>query len=334
MLPRRVGHDGGLPSSWADGSRRWEGWLEPAEYPAVVDPESGLIWTANNRIVDDPWLERVGDGGYDMGARAGQIRDDLLAVEQATIEDMLAVQLDDRALFLERWRELLLSCLKSGDPMRESLRRLVEENWTGRASVDSAAYRMVRAFRLFLAERVFDAILAPWIKEEQRSRYLRVAQWEGPLWRLIEERPAHLLDPRLESWDEQLLEAVDALFEYFSIEQGSDLAERTWGQRNTVRLAHPLSRAVPQLARWLEIEPMALPGDSNMPRVQSPSFGASDRMVVSPGREDEGILHMPGGQSGHFLSPFYRKGHDDWVEGRPTPFLAGLTVHTLTLVPQ
>ncbi len=338
MLPRRVGHDGRLPSSWADGSRRWQGWLEPAEYPVVVDPESGLIWTANNRVVDGPWLERVGDGGYDLGARAGQIRDDLSSLEDATVEDMLAVQLDDRALFLARWRVLLLGCLTpqvvAGDQRRQSLKELVERNWTGRASVDSAAYRMVRAFRLFVAERVFDAILAPWIEEELRSRYLRVAQWEGPLWRLVSERPVHLLDPRLESWDEQLLDAVDALFEYFTIERGSDLAERTWGKRNTVRLAHPLSRAVPQLSRWLEIEPMALPGDSNMPRVQSPSFGASDRMIVSPGSEEEGILHMPGGQSGHFLSPFYRKGHEDWVKGRPASFLPGLPAHTLTLLPQ
>jgi penicillin amidase len=338
MLPRRVGHDGRLPSSWADGSRRWEGWLEPAEYPAVIDPESGLIWSANNRIVDGEWLERVGDGGYDLGARAGQIRDDLLALEEATVGEMLAIQLDDRALFLERWRELLLSCLTddaiAGDARRGSLRQLIEENWTGSASVDSSAYRMVRAFRLLLAERVFDAILAPWIDEEGRSRYLRVAQWEGPLWRLVSEKPPHLLDPRFDSWDEQLLEAVDALFEFFSIEQGSDLAEKTWGQRNTVRITHPLSRAVPQLARWLDIDPMALPGDSNMPRVQSPSFGASDRMVVSPGLEEEGILHMPGGQSGHFLSPFYRKGHEDWVEGRPAPLLPGLPAHILTLLPQ
>jgi penicillin amidase len=338
MLPRRVGHDGRLPSSWADGGRGWDGWLEPEEYPVVIDPESGLIWTANNRIVDGEWLERVGDGGYDLGARAGQIREDLLALENATVEDMLAVQLDDRALFMKRWRELLLTILTpdaiASDPRRASLRQLVEENWTGRASIDSAAYRMVRAFRLFLAERVFDAILAPWVEEEQRSRYLRVAQWEGPLWRLVEERPANLLNPALESWDDQLLEAVDSLFEYFVIEDGSELAEKSWGQRNTVRIAHPISRGVPQLARWLEIEPMALPGDSNMPRVQSPSFGASDRMAVSPGREEEGILHVPGGQSGHFLSPFYRKGHEDWVEGRPAPFLPGLPAHTLTLLPQ
>jgi penicillin amidase len=70
-----------------------------------------------------------------------------------------------------------------------------------------------------------------------------------------------------------------------------------------------------------------------MPRVQSPTQGASERLVVSPGREAEGIFHMPGGQSGHPLSPYYRAGHEAWVKGEPTPLLPGPAQHTLTLKP-
>ena len=64
-----------------------------------------------------------------------------------------------------------------------------------------------------------------------------------------------------------------------------------------------------------------------------PSFGASQRMVVSPGHEARGVFHMPGGQAGHPLSPYWGAGHDAWVEGRPSPFLPGPTVWTLTLTP-
>jgi penicillin amidase len=42
---------------------------------------------------------------------------------------------------------------------------------------------------------------------------------------------------------------------------------------------------------------------------------------------------MPTGQSGHPLSAFYRKGHDEWVHGQPSPFLPGETQHKLELVP-
>ena len=78
-------------------------------------------------------------------------------------------------------------------------------------------------------------------------------------------------------------------------------------------------------------EPLA--GDGAMPRVQSPSFGASERMVVSPGHEEDGIVHMPGGASGHPLSPFWGAGHAAWVRGDATPFLPGTAAHTLSLRP-
>ena len=42
---------------------------------------------------------------------------------------------------------------------------------------------------------------------------------------------------------------------------------------------------------------------------------------------------MPGGQSGHPLSPYYRAGHEAWVAGEPTPFLPGPAVHRLRLEP-
>jgi penicillin amidase len=42
---------------------------------------------------------------------------------------------------------------------------------------------------------------------------------------------------------------------------------------------------------------------------------------------------MPGGQSGHPLSPFHGAGHADWAAGRPTPFLPGPATHNLTLAP-
>jgi len=71
-----------------------------------------------------------------------------------------------------------------------------------------------------------------------------------------------------------------------------------------------------------------------MPRVQGPAFGASQRLAVSPGYEGEGYFHMPGGQSGHPLSPYYLSGHDDWEKGTPTPFLPGPATSQLVLRPR
>ena len=96
---------------------------------------------------------------------------------------------------------------------------------------------------------------------------------------------------------------------------------------------HPLSAALPFVGRWLDMPMRPLAGDLYTIQVHSGSLGASERMVVSPGHEAEGIMHMPTGQSGHPLSPFYSNSHDAWVNGDPTPFLPGPAEHVLTLMP-
>jgi penicillin amidase len=58
------------------------------------------------------------------------------------------------------------------------------------------------------------------------------------------------------------------------------------------------------------------------------------RMVVSPGKEELGLLHMPTGQSGHFMSPHYADQQEAWVRGLPTALLAGEPVAVLRLVPE
>ena len=46
-LPRRRGFTGFTAESWADGTRGWDGYVSGAEFPKIVDPEQGRIWTAN-----------------------------------------------------------------------------------------------------------------------------------------------------------------------------------------------------------------------------------------------------------------------------------------------
>ena len=339
-IPRRFGfssvREASLPQSWATGARGWDDWLMPPEYPRIILPPAGRLWVANNRAVDGAMLRLLGDGGYDLGARARQIRDDLAAIRVATQQDMLQVQLDDRALFLTRWRDLLLASLTdeavAGYPARGQAREIARD-WGGRASVDSAGYRFVRAFRQTLASDVMGALTAPCQRADAGFDWRDIGQWEGPLWDLVTQRPAHVLTAAHPTWNDRILAAVDRTITELSPD-GAPLAGRTWGARNTVSIRHPFSLAIPALARWLDMPARPLPGDSNMPRVQAPGFGASERLAVSPGHEQDGYFHMPGGQSGHPLSRHYADGQNAWEEGLPTPFLPGEAVSTLTLVPE
>ena len=333
-IPVRRGYDPRLPADWSSGAG-WQGWVAPEAYPRVINPESGRIWTANARVVDAEALDIVGDGGYDLGARAKQIRDGLFEVDLFEPEHMLAIQLDDRALFLNRWRDLLLDTLGdeavSANDERAEYRALVED-WLPRASVDSVGYRLVRAFRSEVRNRVFTMLMQPVFATYGEDVELRISnQFEGPLWSMVEERPRHLLTANYGSWEELLLQAVDTNIEYYRENYEDELENRTWGERNTASIRHPLSRAAPLFAPMLDMPAEQLPGDSNLPRAQGPSFGASERFAVSPGFEEDGYLHMPAGQSGHPLSAFYRVGHDDWAKGRASEFMPGEPVHKLVL---
>ncbi|TQT61145.1 penicillin acylase family protein, partial [Xanthomonas perforans] len=306
--------------------------------PALIDPPSHRLWTANNRIVDAQQLATLGNAGYDLGARAQQIRDDLFAKQRFNERDLLAIQLDDRAVLLTRWWQLLRSVVEhSKDPALQQIAHATRD-WDGHASTGSASYRIVREFRNKTIEAVEAGLLAP-AKAALGEEFLppRRAQLEGVVWPLLQQRPAHLLPPTAASWDQLLDDAARSAQSEVIAEdaQSEPRGQHTWGQRNTAAICHPIARALPALAkRWLCMPPDQLPGDRDMPRVQGPAFGASERMVVSPGHEQDGIVHMPGGQSGHPLSPFWGAGHDDWVHGRPTPFLPTAMRYTLQLHPQ
>ncbi len=335
-LPKRIGYDGRLPANWAFGDRRWDGLLPADEVPAIFSPVGDRLWSANHREVGGAALATIGDGGYARPARAAQIRDDLQPLENTTPRDLLAVQLDDRALFLAPWQKLLVDTLTPAAVAQKFSRgelRTLAAKWEGRASVDSVSYRLVRAFRGTVMARVFTPIFAPCVEADEGFDWQRL-NLEPAVWTLLREKPAHLLNPDFATWDDLLVAAADDVVTTLD-KQAVPLARATWGERNTARIQHPFSRTLPAwLTGWLNMPADQLPGDSDMPRVLGPSFGASERFVVSPGREAEGVFEMPGGQSGHPLSPFFRAGHAAWVRGEPMPFLPGATIHTLVLSPR
>jgi penicillin amidase len=242
------------------------------------------------------------------------------------------VQTDDRALVLARWQGLLARVLEDDhEPRHAELRGLIS-TWNGRASVDSVGYRLVRAYHDRTQQAVWDMLLDAF-RLDRDADHQAPAQFEGPLWQLLTEQPLHLLARRYPDWPAFLRAQVDATLADLTTDCPV-LARCSWGAHNSVRIRHPLSRALPWLAGFLDMPTVELPGDHDMPRVQDGAFGASERMAVSPGREAEGYLELPGGPSGHPLSPFYRSGFDDWANGVPTPFLPGPAAHTLRLTPR
>jgi len=158
-------------------------------------------------------------------------------------------------------------------------------------------------------------------------------QVDRPCVRLLTQRPVKLVPPPFKSWDELTGSVLRELADKVDLQAGGQAARFTWGARNHTFIQHPLAAFVPGLS-WLTDppdEPVA--GDQVVPRVVIPGFGASERLIVSPGHEAQGIFEMPSGQAGDPLTPYYGAGHEAWVKGVPSPLLPGVTKWRLELTP-
>ena len=325
-LPRRVGFDGSRPESLADGSRAWQGRLPP---PGAIGGRDGAMFTANSRTLP-PERADAFSRMWIRPLRAKRI-DELLAAQRTFDErDFVAMQLDTRAEGYEQMRATILDVVPPDDrePKLRRARELAEQ-WNGNADLDQAAFRMLQAYYSALLERAFAPLIQPAVDADPGFVY-RWPLAEEALRRLLDERPAHLLTSDYPSWPAFLRQVL--LETLSTIERDADI-DTEWGESNVLDVAHPLAASLGPLAARLRLPREALPGSFISVRVTAPAYGAVLRMAVAPGAPENGVLELPGGQSGHFLSPHFRDQLPAWVAGAPAPFLAGEPVASFTLTP-
>ncbi len=248
----------------------------------------------------------------------------------------MSVAGDDRALFLARWYQLIRGLLarKAGQVQRSGELIAVLKTWRGRAEPADSAHRWIHEIRDTVHAKVFAGLLHKAYARYPQMTLRGLNQREGIVWQILSERPAHLLPRGFADWDSFLVAACNEATARVTRAKPGPLAERTWDERNGAVVAHPFSRAVPALGRFIDLPYSPVAGDAFMPRFHRRTHGASQRLVVRPGHEARGYFHMPGGQSGHPLSPFYAAGHRAWVDVEPTPLLPGAPQHTLVLSPE
>jgi penicillin amidase len=335
-IPIRRGFDGSFSVSWADGRSHWTGYVSPDALPRIVDPPSGFVASANQRMLDASYPYVVGHS-FANGYRAFRISQRLEAMTNIQEQDLFDLQLDSTSHFYEFYRrlarELLTDTVTQRKPSLAKARHAFEA-WNGKADADSRGFALVVRFRHVLSRSVF----APYLSScrERDAQFSYDGDQDTPLRELLTTQIPDLNpDPdHFPDWSEFLLNAVEQSARELEEEYPSvSLTELTWGQLNRVKIEHPLAGALPGLGSILNMPNEPASGCGQCIRVMQDGLGASQRLVVSPGHQDEGILHMPGGQSGHPLSPHYRDQQQYWSEGMTLPFLAGTPVHTLTMVP-
>lgn len=339
VIPNKTGQvNWQLPQNWGKGHAEWQGYLDESLYPSVINPKQQRIWTANSRVVGGEMYAKIGNGGYALGARSTQIKRRLFEKQSLTEMDLFAIQNDHKAEFLAPWQNFLLTEVMTDSFVDTydlgELKQLIE-NWGEAAAIDSVGYLFVREFRLAIRDALFAGLqneLNVASHKSKASLHLIRHQLEIPMWQLVNEQPPHLKPSSYPSWQSFLQQMVVNTREQLVVNYG-DLSQATWGAYNTATIQHPLAKAIPALSWLLDMTPAPAAGDSYMPRVQGKSFGASQRMVVAPGQEEQGIMQMPAGQASHPLSPYFGIGHQAWLEGKPTPFLPGPEKYKLTFIP-
>ncbi len=281
-------------------AKRLERLFNSDEYPRVIDPAVGRIWTANARVVSDDAYRTLGDSGYDRGARQQQIRDALLKIEQATEADMLALQLDKRALLLERWRGVLIEVLKSekGSKLSSAPKVLeIVQQWDGKATADSVGYRIVWAFRNRVATEMGNFLSRIAKEHDDKFSLTRHRRIEESIWELLQQRPEHYLDPAFSDWDHFLVEQYKVVQQ--DIDKTGSVEKFKWGLVNTTNIQHPMSMAIPFVGAWIDMPKRELDGGwSDIPFIQAPSMGLRSAWLFHLAKKGTAICTCHAGNRG------------------------------------
>ncbi|HUM02944.1 MAG TPA: penicillin acylase family protein [Thermoanaerobaculia bacterium] len=304
LIPlRRTGTDGGLPYDGADEANDWKGFLPPSKLPRVVNPASGFLVTANNRVIGTGFPVPVSTHFW-SSVRARRIRDLITTATRGGAKldrrGVEAIQLD---IVSEPMRRLMEAF---GPYLPPDLSKLFS-GWDGSADAPTPRFLIARALRNQLAERTLEV----WkVRSAGMSlaeeRVLDVALADRAAWRragLGEKAAAMKL-------------VVEKALRSLAEAQGLDRSRWSWGERNRLNARHPLG-LVPGLARVFDAPRLPMPGASGVPRVQNLGFGQSMRFIVDWGEPDAATLVVPFGVSGHVGSPHRMDQFPYWKDGDP-----------------
>lgn len=335
-IPKRRGFDGLFSEYWDNADISWEGYFAAEETPHRIDPLNGYLVSANQRMLSlsefTPTLGHDFSGGY----RAFEIERSLAKMHGVDEHDMAMLQLDTRADPYRYYQKLAIDALNDATDHADEKIKEALFAWDGKAEADSLGLPMIVEFR----KRVIDAILSPLLARCRKIDPDFSYVWTGvdvPIQRLIDSSRADLVPPPYRDWTSFIRDVLDQSAARVSALSGRSVDRLRWGDTNKAEQPHPLSAASPVLAWLLNMPRASMAGCAQCVRfyhaVDGKSSGANARIVVSPGHEEDGLIQMAGGQSGHFSSVHYMDQEADWVAGLPRGFRQGEMVSRLELRP-
>lgn len=329
---RKKGH-GEVPEAGDTDDYMWTGYLPFDQLPQALDPESGLIVTANARVVGPSYKPYLTDR-WEEPYRTARIYDLLHDRRDLRIEDMLKVETDTYSYPHVFLAEQLLAAAKTVKPKDPRTQKLIDglKDWNGIADANSPEISFLHNVRL----AALKLILAPVLGEEA-SLY----QWRSMtfLQTTLTDRPSKWLPSPCKNYDQLLVAAADDAVKRLAEDSRSERVEDwAWKNFDSLDMFHPLGHQG-LLKAFLSIAGKPQSGTVYSVRAATKTHGPAMRFVANPANWDESILLVTSGESGQPGSSHYSDEFPYWYQGKPilAPFSVAAEAkarkHTLTLKP-
>jgi penicillin amidase len=329
---RKKGH-GDVPVPGDSDDYEWTGYIPFDQLPQALNPDSGLIVTANARVVGPNYKPYLTDR-WEEPYRTARIYDLLHDKTDLRPIDMLKVETDTFSYPHAFLADQMSAAAKIAQPKDPRAKKFVEalKDWNGIADADSSLV----SFVVMARRAALDLILEPCLGKDTN-----LYSWRSTVFlqKVLTDRPAKWLPPAYKNYDELLAATADRAVSMLVEQTKSDRVEDwQWKELNSLDMLHPIGR-VGFLKHLLSITGKPQSGTGYSVRAATKRHGPSMRFIANLANWDDSILLLPAGESGQVGSGHYTDQFSYWFEGKPivAPFSdaaeAKARKHTLTLKP-
>jgi penicillin G amidase len=336
------------PVDALDESQIWSGYVPFNELPAIQDPASGIVATANARVTTDDYPYALADDWIDP-YRVERIYRLLSAQPVWKPQQMLRVQLDQRSEFdLVLAHRLAYAIDHSSATARGSDAKRLQQAadllraFNGEMSAGSPAAAIISATRGDL----WPALLLPQILAHDGKsrtdpvRISRLYTWHQDntaLEAILEHMPARWLPHGAANWNDFFTSVVEQGLR--DAHAPRNLAGWQYGSIHPIVIEHPLFAGRPYL-NWLLGTPTGSgvqPAGGDMTTIDAigTSFGPSERYTADLSDASATLANIVTGESGNLDSPWYLDQLQPWLRGSTfsLPLQGDSAVHSLILLP-
>ena len=341
-VPIRAG-DGSLPVSGADDAHEWKGYIPFDEMPRVYDPPTGILATANGRIVPDKYKYSISTE-WDAPWRTDRIYRVLESGKKFAPADMLALQMDTSSTLDRFCAEKIVYALDHAKNASARAKRAADilRDWDGRMSADSAAPTIETKARQELVRLLLEPKLGPTLEGAAKGALSwKTYRWElATVWleTVLAKQPARWLPAGYSDYESVLTAAVENVLKKPDVP--AEIGDWKWGKHYFVDIEHPVLRNLPLIGRWTAPGRHPLNGSGITVKAVGRGFGPSERLTWNFANFDQSTLNVVTGESGIWLSPYYLDQWKAWYGGSTFEFVFSAQAvemgkkHEMKLVPE